>query len=141
MDEPLALATQEIANRIREGLPKVKRGSLRFWGVCFGRPHDNWHTLTGCKAEGDCLSLAFDGGESLVVWSPGGLSLDDSIFQIKTATRVRWEWFYYGRPQLAENLRFMDFERSGRVVTANTNTEFSDQPLKPKVSNPAVELL
>jgi hypothetical protein len=52
---------------------------------------------------------------------------------------VRWEWFYYA--QVAANLYFMDFEKSGLRVTARTNIDFYQPNLRPNRLHPAVEML
>ena len=133
--------TEEIADRIHKAIPHVKKGSLRFWGEWFGRPHDNIHTLVRGEVENGCLRLLFDQGETLSIWFPRGLSINESTFKIKTATRVRWEWFYYGRPQVSSNLYFMEFEKSGTGVTANSNIDFYQPNLNPTIFHPAVEIL
>lgn len=86
--------TQKIADRIRQALPNVKSGTLRFWGEWFGKPYDNWHQLVRCEAEQNLLRLAFNENETLSVWAPSGLEVNLSTFRISTADRVRWEWFY-----------------------------------------------
>ena len=132
--------TEEIADRIRNALPNVKRGSLRIWGEWFGRPYDNFHTLVRCE-EQDYLRLTFHQGETLFVWSPRSLSMNNAKFRIKTAVRVRWEWFYYGRPQVQENLYFMEFEKSSLKITSKTNIDFYKPTLRPSVWRPAVEIV
>ena len=133
--------TQDIANCIQKAIPHVKKGSLRFWGEWFGRPHDNTHTLMRCEVENACLRLFFDQGETLSIWSPSGLSISTSTFKIKTATKVRWEWFYYGRPQISSNLYFMEFERSRAGVTATSNIDFYEPNFSPTIFHSAVEIL
>ena len=93
--------TKQIAESIRQMVPKAKRGTLPFWGEWFGRPYDNFQTLSKCDVEGECLRLIFDQGENLVICSPQGASIDEATFRIQNAARVRWEWFYYGRPRVA----------------------------------------
>ena len=38
-----------ICNAVGQSLPSVKQGSLRVWGIFFGRPYDNIHKLGGCS--------------------------------------------------------------------------------------------
>jgi hypothetical protein len=131
-----------LAERINNALPHVRSGTLRFWGEWFGRPHDNCHVLLRCDAEQDhLLQLYFNQGETLSVWAPRDLTADDSAFRILSADRVRWEWFYYGRPQVPANLYFMDFLRSAKQVTATTKIDWSSSNLKPNGRRPAVEIL
>jgi hypothetical protein len=132
---------EQLADRISKALPHVKSGTLRFWGEWFGQPHDNCQTLLRCAAQEDILRLYFNEGETLSVWSPLKLTLDDSTFRISIADRVRWEWFYYGRPKVDSNLYFLDYVRYPKGVTATTNVDWYQPNLKPKGSRPAVEIL
>jgi hypothetical protein len=133
--------TEQIADRIRELIP-IEGRSLRFWGEWFGgRPYEGFHTLTKCAIEEDCLRLFFDQGETLLICSPQGISLDETTFRIRTAARVRWEWFYYGRPRVPANLYFIEFEKCGEDVTASTNIDFYAPNFKPSTQHPAVEIL
>ena len=132
---------EQLAARISEAIPNVKRGTLRFWGQWFGRPYDNVHTLVRCDAEENILRLYFNEGEVLSVWSPRNLQLDDSTFRISSAERVRWEWFYYGRPKLPSNCYFLDFMRSGKEIAATSNVDRDTPDRQLKASHPAVEIL
>jgi len=136
-----AQEAQDIAERIAKALPHVKRGTLRFWGAWFGRPNDNVHTLRMCDGTQNILRLYFDEGEVLSVWSPGGLNMGKSVFRIKSAERVRWEWFSYGGPKSDENLFFQDFVKSGAKVLASTNVNWHTPDLRTSLSRPAVEIV
>jgi hypothetical protein len=61
---------EQFCEQIRAAIPNIRSGSLRFWGVWFGRPHDNEHRLIACSAEKDVLHCHFDEGEALHVWFP-----------------------------------------------------------------------
>src|SRR4029434_8447953 len=90
--------TEQIARSI-EALPERNRsGSLQIWGEWFGRTMDNVHTCVSCKAGSDHIVLSFDGGERLTVWNPEAVKTRGFTLRIPGASRVRWEWFYYGRP-------------------------------------------
>lgn len=130
-----------ITAHLREAIPRSLSGSLCFWGEWFGRPHDNRHTLISCEAEHTALRLLFDQSETLSIWSPKGLTIDRSSFRIAEARRVRWEWFAYGRAKTRENLYFMDFVRSGEVITATTNVDWYNPSLDPDAEEAAVELV
>jgi hypothetical protein len=90
---------EQIAELILTNLSRLKSGTLRFWGVWFGRPYDNWHKVTGCEAKQDALRLHFDEGETLDLWAPQRCTANHQMFRIADAERVRLEWFYYGRPK------------------------------------------
>lgn len=131
--------TEEIAIRIRSALPHIKRGALRLWGERFGRPYDNIHILVRCDTHKNCLRLFFHQAETLLIWSPQGLLINESTFQIIKAPRLRWEWFFYGHPRTAANLRFMEFEKSSLDVIISTS---KGQPTrKPIKSQIAVEIV
>jgi hypothetical protein len=132
---------EHIADRIREALPRLKRGTLRFWGVWFGRPYDNLHSLVGCESKQEILRVYFNEDEILTVWVPSGLVLDESTFQIRNAERVRWEWFAYGRPKTLANRFFKDLVKNGNTVVASTNVDWYTPDLRTNLSLPAVEIL
>ena len=130
-----------IAARIQRALPNVKRGTLRFWGNWFGRPYDNIHTLLTCEADQNVLRMSFNEGESLSVWAPSELTLDDSTFQISDAERVLWEWFAYGRARTKENLLFKNFIKTGKTVAVSTNVNRYTPDMSTDPTMPAVEIL
>lgn len=132
---------ERIAERIKRQLPHVKAGTLRFWGEWFGRPYDNVHRMTGCDAKADLLQMYFDGKEVLSVWSPRRLDMGEHTFRIGDATRVRWEWFYYGRSQTAENRYFEEFVRTVDTIEATTNVDWYKPMLHPDTGQAAVEIL
>jgi hypothetical protein len=129
-----------IADRIREALPRLKPGSLRFWGAWFGRPYDNLHRMVGCESKEDILSMHFNEDEVLSVWLPNGLVLEESRFEISDAERVRWEWFAYGSPKIAANRFFKDFVKTRETVVASTNVNLYTPDLRTDLSLPAVEI-
>jgi len=129
-----------VADRLSMRLPNIKSGTLRIWGEWFGRPYDNIHTITAAIAEGDRLVISFDQGETLIIESPNNAAFDQGKFQITTASRVRWEWFSYGRDRLPENLQFLDYVLGPDGWTLNTNSGSHRPPNQPPVGA-AVELL
>ena len=132
---------ERVAACIQAALTSVKIGSLRFWGEWFGRPYDNWHRAVACDAKDSILRIQFNEGELLQIWSPSEVTLESETFKIQAADRVRWEWFYYGRPKVDENRYFMDFTRLEDTVTASTNVDWYTPNLRPTLSAPAVEIL
>jgi hypothetical protein len=133
---------EQIAYRIRRGLPHIKRGTLRFWGNWFGRPYDNYHEIVDCSADGDILCVRFNDGEVLWVFSPRGASIDESTFRIQGASRVRWEWFFYGRAKTAANLYFEEFtQKPDGAIVAETNADWYTPDLRTTSSEAAVEIL
>ena len=121
-------------------LPLIKSGTLRIWGEWFGRPYDNIHSIIGASADEDRLVLSFNQGETLSIHHPDRGVFDKKIFQIEGATRVRWEWYFYGKDHLPENLHFLDYLLGPEGWTLQTNWRFNKPPNQPP-TGPAVELL
>lgn len=132
--------TPKMAARIGESLPKVKSGTLSFFGDWFGRPMDNFHRIVDARAEGNCLVISFDQGEVLRVWNPVGLVVSEKLFRIAEASRVRWEWYYYGRPQVAENLLFREYFVENGFVNRKSNANWEGGEKRLRIEGPAVEL-
>ena len=130
-----------LRDAIRGALPDVKRGTLRIWGDWFGRPHDNVHRVVGAAAEGECVTVDFDGGETLTVWRPAGYEIDATRFRILQADRVRWEWMAYGRPPDAGARSFLDYLRHGRLIRGESNVTWFAPPFRTDSDMPAAELL
>ena len=63
------------------------------------------------------------------------VALDHQTFRIQNAARVRWEWFYYGRPKTDQNRYFMDFTRTVHRIDAQNNVDWCtltlQRPLSP----------
>jgi hypothetical protein len=136
---PKLASASEIAAHIQRLIPYVHSGTLRFWGVWFGRPHDNNHTIVGAEADGDCLTLRFDDEEILRVWQPADCQIDPQHFIIYSASRVLWQWYWYGRPHTSGNLMSNDFVRDR--LSIRFESTFPGQPReKPTVVQPAVQI-
>ena len=133
-------SAQTLATQINAA-SALKAGSLRCWGEWFGKPYDNRHQIARCSAQGHTLIIEFDDGGKLTVTDPNGLRLSERAFEIHDASCVRWEWFYYGRPQRAENLYFFEYTRRGSVIDATTNVDWYEPTFSPKGSENAVEIL
>lgn len=142
---PLAIVAtpRELAAEIVAALPGIKSGTLRIWGQWFGRPYDNFHTLVSSDATDDCLRLRFDGAEVLAVWNPTGAAITATEFRITAATEVRWTWYYYGRPQIPENLFYIDYaNHNGEVVFRTNWNQTPDSGQLDSASDfPAVEIV
>jgi hypothetical protein len=87
------------------------------------------------------LILEFDAGETLTVENPEGLEVSSTAFSIRSASAVRWEWFYYGRPNIADNRYYYQFARSGSRVEAQSNVDWYKPSLSPSLEKNAAELL
>jgi hypothetical protein len=137
---PRDCEANSIAARLRALLPCAKSGTLRFWGEWFGRPHDNVHRIVDCDANDGVLRIAFNEGEGLWVWPPHAADVNEQTFLIRNAARVRWEWFYYGRPKIDSNRYFMDFTKTESGVDAKTDIDWYLPNPRPILQAPAVEM-
>lgn len=127
---------------LKAAVPNLKRGSLVVWGDIFGGRIDNIHSVVDVAViEEGCVQIVFNLGERLTIWSPDGLTANDQEFRIDRASRVRWEWYYYGREQLPENLYCIEHWITGDDVGAKSNEDWFTPSFSPSASRPAVELL
>jgi hypothetical protein len=74
------------------------------------------------------------------------VTVNQSTFRILNGVRVRWEWFYYGRPQTPENLRFYNYVKINDRIEVSTNVEwrssgFPFPEFRPSATRPAVEIV
>jgi hypothetical protein len=132
-----------IAADIAGVLPDVKRGSLVVFGDIFGGRIDNVHVVRSAQAVGtpERLTIEFDDDEVLEVWDPSGGSVSATALRIDRATKVRWEWFYYGRPKTPENRYFIEHSNARGVVTVTTNLDWAAPAFNPSAERPAVEVV
>jgi hypothetical protein len=133
---------ETIASEIVRRQPVLKRGSLSVYGDIFGGRIDNIHTVTGAHVLGpDRVVIEFNEGETLDVWDPEGATISKADFKIRTASRARWEWFYYGRPHAPENRYFIEHVRAGDAIWVTTDVDWAPLSFAPSTQRPAVELL
>jgi hypothetical protein len=130
----------KIAERIEHLLPHIKAGTLRFFGEWFGRPYDNMHVIKSAEVKDDCLIVTFDQNEVLSIWNQSGFKINEKEFQIDSASRVIWQWYYYWRPQTSENLYYFDYLFEGNELMAKTNVDFYEAQLQPNQNESAVKI-
>lgn len=133
---------QEMAQTINRAPPRLKHGSLQFFGEWFGRPGDNNHSIAAAAADENRLLLIFDGDETLVVWDPEELELEsDQLLVIRSASRVRWEWFSYGEPKTPENWHYIEYRKNGdRAIQRRADRPASVGPAAASPHQPAVAI-
>jgi hypothetical protein len=76
----------DLATEITRRLPDIKRGSLAVYGAVFGGRVDNIHVVTAARASDD-LIVDFDEGETLEVWDPEDLTVNEREFRIIRCSR------------------------------------------------------
>lgn len=106
---------------------------------------DNIYTaVSGELNDAGDLVLHFDEGERLVTSDPRGISFEPasgrgSRLRIERATRVRWEWYYYGRPKVPENLFVEEHWISGNEIRASSTANWYKPQFSPSLVEPAIE--
>jgi hypothetical protein len=116
------VSSDEAARKIRSALSELPSDSLRFFGEWFGGRRDNIHRIVnvGVAAEEDVLVLYFNEAETLMIWDSDNITATPTAFRVEDASRLVWQWFYYGRLPTPENLQRMEYRNPDgglRVVT------------------------
>lgn len=113
------------------------------FGDIFGGRIDNVHVVTSAVADDshNLLTVGFADGETLAVWDPETAIIGLGTFRIQSATKVRWEWFYYGRAAVPQNRFFIEHSSLEGRVTATTNVTWAELRLTPAADHPAIELV
>jgi len=135
---------KKIHSEISSKMSKIKQGTLRFWGAWFGRPHDNIHTIIKCDCDEDNesnLYIYFDQDEKLTISNPKGFKINKSVFYIKIADCVIWEWFSYGKPKTKDNLYFEKYTRVKNKIEVEHNIDWYKPEYKVGIRENAVEIL
>ncbi|GAB2529185.1 hypothetical protein [Microbulbifer agarilyticus] len=93
---------------------------------------DNIHRSCSANFSNDLLTINFDQGETLEIWSPSKLIIDGNILKITKASKVKWSCFYYGKPKTPENLRAQEF-----IVNGSNVINQNQKPIKGASTNEA----
>ena len=133
------MPSDELRNAIYAQLDSLRSGSLSFWGLWFGKPHDNVHRIVGADSLDGTAIIYFDHAESLIVERPRSWSLDRGCLLVREAERVRFQWFYYGQLPSREALHFNEYRWSEGHVTFATDFQPERLP-ELDASSPAVRL-
>ncbi|HEX8549724.1 MAG TPA: hypothetical protein VF691_22380 [Cytophagaceae bacterium] len=106
----------------------LKSGSLCFFGVWFGKPLENYHTIKEINylEIEDCIAITFDEGEILSIWNPRGLICDKDQFKIEKASWMRWVWYPYGSKKTPDNLMFAEFFFENGKIKGRSNANCFD---------------
>jgi hypothetical protein len=113
---------------------------MRVFGDWFGAPFDNEHSVVGASVLNDDLVLTFNESETLIVSDPRGHAFEPNAFRIEMASKVHWEWFFYGSPQKPEYRYSIDhWIEAGKVMASSTAP--SPHVFSPSADSPAVEFV
>jgi hypothetical protein len=131
-----------LASQIN-AVSNLKAGTLWFWGESFGRPGDNYHSVVGCRAEGNAIVLNFDAGETLTICNPEGVQFSQGEFSIADASAVRWEWCYDEPSDNSPHRYFDEFIREGDRIFGSTNRKsgWLSRLITPSPTVKAIEIL
>jgi hypothetical protein len=130
---------EQIASKLQDLLP-YRAGSMKVFGDWFGAPMDNEHFIVAADVRSGDLVLKFNEDETLIVSDPQGHILEPNAFRIDKASKVRWEWFYYGFPHEAEYRYSIDhWVEDGKVRASSTAPP--THGFSPSVDHPAVEFV
>ncbi len=86
-----------IADAVSAFFTDHEVASLRLPAGWFGRPHDNWHQLTGTATQDEHVLIRLDGRQVLTLQADA-VSSDDRVLRI-AIRGGRWDWTEYGGDQ------------------------------------------
>ncbi|WP_346881655.1 hypothetical protein [uncultured Algibacter sp.] len=119
-------------------------GRLKFFGLSLGMTYDgNMFELKSVKLgdSKEVLILEFDGGV-LTLWNPKGIDIGHRYFEIKRASKIKWEWHLYGEEKTKHNKRFWIFKSFlSFIISITTNDDYLKSGLKFKLYKNAFEVL
>jgi hypothetical protein len=120
------LTPQDFVDKYNKKQGQVKGGALCFFGHWFGRPYDNYHQLEVAAFDysTNTLTMAFDERETLTIYNPQDISEFESKLTIGLADKIYWKWFSYGKPQIEDNVYFIEITREGSALTGNSNVDW-----------------
>ena len=118
----------------------LKSGTLRFFGDWFGRPYDNIHYIISITANNNMLKIVFNEDEILYVHDPSKITINKNELCIKSATKVRWEWYSYGKEKIDNNKYFVEYINTNRDIIGNTNVDWYIKKFEIDRNQPAVKI-
>ncbi len=83
-----------IADAVNAFFAEYDVASLRLPSAWFGRPHDNWHQLSGAVTDGDDVLVRLDDTQVLTLDAEGA-STDGRVLGVAVRSG-RWHWTEYG---------------------------------------------
>jgi hypothetical protein len=89
-------------------------GCLIFFGDIFGgRFGENQHQIIDYRYDktSEIFRIFFNAGEICTVYNPEMIEYGEKVFTIKDASRIIWEWYYYGREKTVDNLNILDYKK------------------------------
>ena len=128
----------DLHTYLKQHFNKFKGGSLCIFGDWFGRPHDNVHIPKTFSFVDDVLTVTFEDDETLTIWNPSQVQIQERMFKVGGASKVRWEWFYYGRAKTEENRFFLEYAKDQEGIRTDTNINWYNHSFATSIKEPAV---
>lgn len=54
------------------------------------------------------------------------INSDPDEFYIRSASKIKWEWFSYGQTQIHQNLYYKQYEKQGSSIVVSSGRGISD---------------
>jgi hypothetical protein len=86
--------------------------SICIWGEWLGgRPGENAYLLIGREYDkkDDKLILNFNGNEKCTIINPIKMEWKGKCLLVKSAQKIIWEFYYYGKPQTPETRTLIEY--------------------------------
>jgi hypothetical protein len=133
---------RETADAIVQEMPNLPAGSLVVFGDIFGGRIDNIHTVVSAEISSNTgqLLVTFDLGEILEVWDPEQAVVGPNALKIAKASRVRWNWLYYGEADKPANHVYIDHNVVGARVEVSSSAPHRG-PVAASIQSLAVEIV
>ena len=128
----------DLHKYLKQNFIKFKGGSLCIFGDWFGRPYDNVHVPKTFSFDNDILTITFDNDETLTIWNPSHVQIEERLLKVGEASKVRWDWFYYGRPKIEKNRFFLEYVKDQGRIHTDTNVDWYNHPFQTSLKEPAV---
>jgi len=127
MSESVCLTVKDFELKYQNKTSLIKGGSLCFWGQWFGRPYENYLEIVSVSFDKfqNKLVIIFSKQEKLIIENPGNIEEHSNRLEIKSAERVYFEWYDYGKVQKLKNLMYYDFTKVGNKIKGKNNIHWS----------------
>lgn len=109
-----------------EGITFPKGGTIVFLGEIFGgRFRENYHFLVDASYDqkSKTFLLRFNNMETCQIYNPINIVSDEKSFSVEDASFIKWNWYYYGRPQIPENSTTIEYEKINSLLVIEKSTD------------------
>jgi hypothetical protein len=97
---------------------------MKLWGKSFGRPGEEGHKLLSVTLTDSCLRLNFSDDETLAIWDPTGIRLEQGELVVLGASAMRWTSYKDLLRLTPESLTYRDYARQeDGTIAFRTNAD------------------